>query len=174
MRWESYKTWFTQRYDKIVSDLLEPGAVECNGGPIVTPTVAWFPKEAPWRTDWAIIFTDGKYVRVKESYRRDGSPGSGVREHFSFHYGVAHPEMDARGFPKSNPKDNPPIADLRIDIDKSLIPHIHVNSPEHLGQAQVEGFSIQDAEMFEFLEAVRDHRKTGDALTDLLKIRLIK
>jgi len=176
--WTEYKRWFSEHYNHLVTDILKDGAVECNGGASLKATSPTFPNSAPWKSDWAVRFPDGKYFRVKETYRRLKAPnaGLGIRNHFSFHYGTAHAESDDKGFPKidRNLIPPPPVADLRIDIDQSLIPHIHVNSEEHLGQDRVEGFQIEDADMFAFVEAVRDHRRDPQqSLIDLLGIRVL-
>jgi hypothetical protein len=173
-QWPLYLKRFQEEYEHLKGDLLELGSVECRGGPLVKPTDMRHPNEAPWRVDWAVVYPNGKYFRVKESFRRYGFPqGSGKREHFSFHYGVPHPDCDARGFPKSRPDDNPPLADLRIDLDKDLKPHIHVHSGEHIYQDRVVGFDIENADKVLFLEAVIQHRKTGVPLTELLKIKVL-
>jgi hypothetical protein len=172
--WTSYFRWFQERYDAIKDDFLKDGATEC--GPVLKPTEPHHPKSAPWRADWAVKFPDGKYFRVKESYKRltvYPNVGNGEREHFSFHYGLAHKDLDARGFPKSNPAAKPPVADLRVDIDKDLRPHIHVGSVKHIYQDHVEGYVIKDADMFAFLEAVREHRQTKKPLTELLNIKVL-
>jgi hypothetical protein len=172
MRWDEYLKWFTERYDDLKKDLLEPGSSECNGGPILTPKPG-LPPSAPWKADWAVVFRDKKYFRVKESFNRVGYPyvGAGRRVHFSFHYGQAHPSFDADGYPETRATDTP-VADLRIDLDGRLVPHIHVNSPEHIDQTRVDGYSIIDANMFSFLEAVAEHRRTKEPLTSLLKITI--
>lgn len=172
-QWPLYLKRFQEEYDRLKGDLLEVDSVECRGGPLIRATDKRYPNEAPWRIDWAVIYPNGKYFRVKESFRRYGSPsGSGRREHLSFHYGKPHPEFDALGYPKSRPADNPPVADLRIDIDKDLKPHIHVKSIEHIYQDRVVGYDIENADMIVFLEAVIQHRKNGVPLTELLKIEV--
>jgi hypothetical protein len=181
MWWEAYVRWFTEHYDALSPDLIEVGAVECNGGPSLRTTDARFPRSAPWRAEWAVIYPDGYYFRVKECFKPIGAASSrpGEREHFSFHYGRAHPELDRQGYPKTQPSTNPPDADLRIDIDSRpdidgrLRPHIHVGSREHLWQNRVQGYDIEKASMVDFLIAVRQHRKTKEALTDLLKITVL-
>jgi hypothetical protein len=127
--------------------------------------------------DWAVIFSDGKYFRVKESFKPIGYASSrvGEREHFSFHYGTAHPQLDPRGYPHTKPNMNPPAADLRVDIDKNLIPHIHVGPENHLLQNRVQGYDIRNASVADFLEAVRQHRKTpAESLTKLLNITIVR
>lgn len=172
IRWEDYLKWFSDHYDVLKHDLLSPGSIECNGGPVLTPRAR--PAQAPWKAEWAAKFADGKYFRVKECFNRMGYPnsGAGVREHFSFHYGQAHPNLDSEGYPETRAADTP-VADLRIDLDKHLDPHIHVNSLEHIPQHRVSGYSIRDADMFHFLKAVADHRRTEEPLTALLKIRVL-
>jgi hypothetical protein len=174
IRWPEYLKRFEEQYDALKNDLLKPGAIECNGGPVLRPSLIRGSQQAPWKAEWAVLFPDGNYFRVKECFNRKGYPnsGAGIREHFSFHYGKAHPNLSPDGYPDTRAKDTP-VADLRIDTDFHRDPHIHVNSEEHLTQNRVIGYSIQDADMFKFLEAVRDHRKNKDAITELLNIKVI-
>ncbi len=167
--------WFEEHYDAIAPIFLLDAAYECNGGPTLTCTDPNHPRSAPWKAEWAVVFSDGKYFRVKECFKRLPAPhkGYGEREHFSFHYGNRHPEDDARGFPKTAPRDQPPDADLRIDIDSRLVEHIHVGTKEHISQRRVKGLTIRDANLFTFLEAVLEHRQTGTPLVDLLQIQVV-
>lgn len=164
--------WFTGLYDELKSDLLEPGHIEC--GPILEPKDRKFPMSAPFGVDWAVRYGDGHYFRVKETFNRMGrpTPGLGQREHFSYHYGKAHSLVDTDGFPITRGADIP-VADLRIDVDRRLDPHIHVNSPEHLTQDRIQGYSIKDADMLSFLKAVRRHRKDKAPLDELLGIKIL-
>jgi hypothetical protein len=176
-RWQEYLREFRALYAALSPDLLEPGAVECNGGPDLRCTDPRFPNKAPWRMDWAVIYGDGKYFRVKESFKPVGCASSrvGEREHFSFHYGTAHLELDQRGYPHTMPTMNPPVADLRVDLDKNLVPHIHVGSRVHLLQNSVQGYDIGNASVRDFLEAVRQHRKNpAELLTKLLNITVVR
>lgn len=172
MFWRDYVDWFTGHYDVLKVDLLEQGSMEC--GPILEAKDRKYPASAPFGMDWAIIYSDGKYLRVKEAYNRMGRPniGAGVREHFSYHYGVAHPERNADGFPLTQ-APNTPAAELRIDMDRRRDPHIHLNSEEHIPQERVQGYSIKDADMIEFLKAVAKHRQTKEPLPKLLNITVL-
>lgn len=174
IRWEDYLKQFTEGYDTLKPRLLESGSKECNGGPILTPRLTPKP-EAPWKAEWAVIFLDGKYFRVKECFNRKGYPhsGAGEREHFSFHYGKAHQNLDTDGYPDIRAADTP-VADLRIDLDRNRMPHIHINSEEHIPENRVSGYSIRDASMFQFLEAVAEHRRTKEPLTALLRITVLR
>ena len=169
--WQAYLNSVTRQYDLLKGDLLEPGHVEI--GPILQSKDRRFPASAPFGMDWAVIYADGKYFRVKEAYNRSGPPviGAGVRATFSFHYGGACSRCDSDGFPLTRESDTP-HADLRIDLDW-LGPHIHVNSPEHIPQDRVQGYSIRDADVVQFLRAVAKHRKTGEPLPNLLGIKVV-
>jgi hypothetical protein len=171
--WADYRRWFIEHYDALKGDFLVSGS-ECTGGPLLRATPRPLPPRAPWKAEWGIIFDDGNYFRVKECFNALGPPnsGAGVREHFSFHYGKAHRNLGRDGYPVMRAADTP-VADVRIDIDRNHDPHIHVNSTEHVPQRRVLGYSIQNADMFQFLEAVRDHRKTKEPLLKLLNITVI-
>jgi hypothetical protein len=172
IRWAAYSEWFRDHYDVLKYDLLEPGCIEI--GPILEPKDRRFPRQAPFGADWAVLYDDGYYFRVKEAFNRMGRPqsGMGLREHFSYHYGRAHPRVDAEGFPLTQEPDTP-FAELRIDVDRRLDPHIHVNSPDHITQDRVHGYSIKDADMIAFLRAVVTHRKSKEPLHKLLGITIL-
>jgi hypothetical protein len=163
--WEAYRAEFQRRYDALKGDLLEAECVEC--GPFLNTTST--PKRAPWKVDWAVIFKDGNYVRIKEIHRAFTGTKQGEREHFSFHYGPAHPtDRDRRGMPTIG--NSAPPAVLRIDVDRNP-PHIHLDGEDHIEQSRVVGFTIHDADMVDFLRAVVAHRKDGSkTLAQLLNI----
>jgi hypothetical protein len=173
--WHAYVAWFTPQYDALMPELMELGSTEYNNGPILSPKDRKFPRSAPFGVDWAMFFpSDNKYFRVKECFNRVGWPnaGLGVREHFSYHYGTPHLLLDFDGFPVTQDPETP-FADLRIDRDATLDPHIHLNSGEHIYQDRVQGYSIEKADLFEFLKAVSEHRKTGTPIHELLNIKLL-
>lgn len=163
--WKAYSADFKGKYAALKGDLLEAECIEC--GPFLRTTSE--PARAPWKLDWAVLFKDGNYVRVKEIYRAFSGSKQGEREHFSFHYGAAHPtDRDSRGMPVTNNTSPPAI--LRIDVDRNP-PHLHLDGENHIEQARVTGFTINDADMVDFLRAVIDHRKDGSkTLAQLLKI----
>jgi hypothetical protein len=117
--------------------------------------------------DWAVLFNDGYFVRVKETYRPLPKSEAGERDHLSYHYGLAHAAKDSRGIPRIQGAPKPV---LRIDVDRHP-PHIHMNGEDHIEQARVKGYIIKDADMVNFLRAVIEHRKTRTIpLGDLLNI----
>ncbi len=166
IRWRQYVDDFTKHYDAVKGRLLESDSKEC--GPFLIATQK--PEEAPWHLDWAVLFSNGYYMRVTESYRRLGrpTPGFGERHYFSYHYGEPREDVDQKGFPLTL---NAPNAILRVDNDP-YGPHIHAGSPEHIYQDRVEGFAILTAEWPEFLEAVIEHRAKNRPLVDLLNITI--
>lgn len=169
--WRAYLQDFTEKYDSLKGDLLEVGHVEV--GPILAPKDRKFPASAPFGVDWAVIFADGKYFRVKEAYNRSGPPriGSGIRGTFSFHYGMADLKRDPQGFPIFGKLGTPP-ADIRIDWHPPG-PHIHLHGEDHIPQDRVQGYSIVDADFTSFVEAVAKHRRTYEPIQDLLGIKVI-
>jgi hypothetical protein len=169
--WSQYVKDFTELYDSLKTELLETGCVEC--GPFLQPKERKYPASAPFGVDWAVIYQDGHYFRVKESFNRMGRPqaGLGKREHFSYHYGVAHTDQDADGFPLTQDPATPP-AHLRVDVDGRLDPHIHILTEDHIPQARVSGYSIANADIETFLQAVAKHRKDGTPVHELLGIKV--
>lgn len=164
IRWKAYSEKFAAEYAALSGALLEHGSAEC--GPYLRGTGK--PGQAPWLLDWAVIFEDNNYVRVKESFRRCGYPDSGLgeRQHFSYHYGPAHAGRDAQGFPETR---GAPSAMIRIDEDRQG-PHLHLDNENHIPQDRVDGYVIRDANMVDFLQAVIAHRKSGQSLVDLLHL----
>jgi hypothetical protein len=161
--WNEYCTQFKSDYDALKDELLEAGCDE--RGPFLGATQS--PMRAPWTMDWAVLFNDGYYVRVKETYRQLPGSNNGERHHLSYHYGSANPMKDARGIPVSRGAPKPV---LRIDVDTHF-PHIHMNGDDHIDQARVKGYIIKNADMVQFLRAVIEHRKTRTIpLGDLLNI----
>ncbi len=171
MLWQTYLDWFTQQYDLVIGDLQEPNHIEI--GPFLDATDQRYKDAAPFGMDWAIIYPDGKYFRVKEAYYRErrSTTGAGVRTNFSFHYGVANTNCDPEGFPIIRHPDTP-RPDLRIDLDARSGPHIHLPTEDHIPQSRVDGYSISNADAFQFLRSVIKHRKSQIPLRDLLGIKV--
>jgi hypothetical protein len=161
--WNEYRAQFEADYDALKGELLETGCDE--RGPFLGATER--PMRAPWKMDWVVLFNDGYFVRVKETYRPLPKSKAGQRDHFSYHYGLANTVKDGRGIPKilGAPK---PV--LRIDVDRNH-PHIHMNGEDHIEQARVKGYIIKNADLVQFMRAVIEHRKTRTkSLADLLNI----
>lgn len=174
VRWADYRKTFVEHYAALKGDLLAHSLTEFNGGPLLKATPVPPPPRAPWKVEWGVLYDDGYYFRVKECFNALGYPyrGAGVREHFSFHYGKAHPKLHRDGYPHMKAHDTP-VAALRIDNDRNLTPHIHLNSAEHIYQERVIGYSIRDADMYDFLRAVAKHRNTKEPLHELLGITIV-
>jgi len=163
IRWNEYLAQFKADYDILKGELLEAGCTECC--PFLGATQR--PMTAPWTMDWAVLFNDGYYVRIKENYRALPKSNAGERDHFSYHYGLQHTVKDSRGIPKTQGAPKPV---LRIDVDRNP-PHIHMNGEDHIEQARVKGYIIKNADLVQFLRAVIEHRKSKTkSLADLLNI----
>jgi hypothetical protein len=138
---------------------IEPAWVEI--GPLHNPTI--LPSSPPWNMDWAILFPDGKYAYAKErwypaSISRPRGANWGHRQHFSFHYGTANPARDSRGIPLPDNIHFPAV--IRIDKDQ-WGPHLHFGGENHIPQTRIQGMTIEDADPFDFMRAVLEHRTTG-------------
>ena len=159
MRYAEYDSWLQGEYSKIT---LEPNCIEAG---FLRPTVT--PNKPPWQMKWAVIFGDGKYFCAIENWpsRSVKFGGAGYREHFSFHYGIANLARDSDGIPLRSP-DYPAI--FRIDQDRNG-PHIHFGGKDHIGQDRVDGFTISDAEPFQFVQAVLQHRATGGSFDKIMQ-----
>jgi hypothetical protein len=161
MRFVEYERWLTGETSKLI---FEPSSTVI--GLYSTPTIQ--PNNAPWQTELTVVFSDGKFFRVCETwYRRKGSPGGGgYRGHFSFHYGPANPSCDSEGVPTRS-KDYPAI--IRIDEDDRIGPHLHFAGENHIPQRRVQNLRISDADMFDFIRAVQTHRANGEGFDKILK-----
>lgn len=162
MLYAQYDKWLQEQYSKIV---LEPNCVEA--GPYLDPTIN--PNKPPWKMEWAVIFDDGMYFRVTENWTNRKGVGSGYRKHFSFHYGVANPIRDQDGIPCRSPA-YPAI--IRIDCDRNG-PHLHYSGEDHIQQSRVKSFRISDAEPFEFVRAVMEHRTTGKPFNEIINFQVV-
>jgi hypothetical protein len=116
--------------------------------------------------DWATLFSDGMYFAIRERWyaRKSIFGGGGYRKMFSFHYGVAAAGRDQDGIPT---KDNAYQTTIRVDTDWRG-PHIHYGGEDHILQQRVKGFSISDADAFQFATAVLQHRASGTDFATLL------
>jgi hypothetical protein len=160
MRFVEYDAWLQQEYQQLK---LDPVCVQI--GPFNIPTLKGRP---PWNMDWCVRFPDGKHFNIKERWwpRPIRYGGRGYRQHFAFHYGETSPLSDARGFPI---KDNSNFRTIiRIDSD-AYNPHLHFHGQDHIGQEKVRGFNLSDAEPFTFVQAVLQHRETGDDFDKIMQ-----
>jgi hypothetical protein len=124
------------------------------------------PEMPPWMTDWAILYSDGMHIRVKEYYKPKVHPlyNQGERVQFSFQYG-ATTSRDARGMPRTS-SDRDTV--IRIDRDQ-FGPHLHFDGQAHVKQEGLSGSLVIDkVELFEFIEAVETCRQSGCSMGDIL------
>jgi len=160
MRYADYVAWFEGERRKLS---LESGCTQV--GPLHVPTAFTKP---PWNLDWCLRFADGKHIKLKERWwaRSARLGGLGYRKHFAFHYGELNPVSDMLGFPVRDAVKFPPI--IRLDSD-AYEPHLHYNGEDHIYQPRVQGLHISDVDMFDFINAVHQHRKGGEPFDRLLK-----
>jgi hypothetical protein len=130
------------------------------------------PAMPPWLVDWAILYADGKHIRVKEYYVSQGPPdfNHGIRKHFCYQYGLTS---------GTDPKDMPWTTShrdtvIRLDCDR-WGPHMHYGGNDHLQQESLTGsLAINDVQLFDFIEAVETHRQSGCRFEDILFFELNK
>ncbi|MGP8174069.1 MAG: hypothetical protein ACLP7O_05925 [Terracidiphilus sp.] len=166
MRFPEYAKWLAEQ---VANTALEESCVQI--GPLATPTVT--PDKPPWQMEWTVFFKDGLFFRIVENwYRRASSLGGvGYRKHFSFHYGPANPERDAEGIPLRS-ESYPAI--IRIDQDDQTGPHLHYGGEDHIPQHRVKNLRISDAEPFEFIKAVMEHRRSHESLDKIMRFKVTK
>lgn len=155
---ENYAAWFESEE---VFLALKPGLVL--KGPKIYSLGQ--PDAAPWQLDWAIIFSDGKHIRVTENYCQLSKTfkGAGKRQYLSYHYGDCSPDRDEEDFPKFIEQ-----VDLRIDIDETSKKHIHYDAEDHIPEVRVNGLKFDKICPFTFIRAILEHRNTGRALHEII------
>jgi hypothetical protein len=161
-----YEAWFREEYDKFQMPLL---AKEC--GPFIGPTSS-FPDRPPWKLEWWIVYADGNFVKLQESYTRAqiGKPYSGRRQHFSFHYGVHPGRVDSRGCPGLSTQRGTII---RLDNAPDYGDHLHYRGIDHIRQSTIKGnLKILEMSMFTFLEKIEEHRESGRSLEECFDFSL--
>jgi hypothetical protein len=167
MRFLEYERWLEER---VANASFEDGCVHI--GPWATPTVT--PNKPPWDLEWVILFKGDYYLRLVEHWYRRGSHlgGGGYRKTFSFHYGPTNPNRNAEGVPL--PSDLYPAV-LRIDDDDDWRgAHLHFDGENHIIQARVKNLRISDVDLFDFIEAVLEHRRTGKRFDEIMDFEVTK
>lgn len=143
-----YKAWFERGCDGIT---LEPGFT------LIGPDLIEMGDSPPWSLDFAIMYTDGMYVRIGETYRalprREG--GGGRLQHCSYHYGRHSGGFKANGYPAFGNE-----CEIRIDIDPIHQRHIHYRGEDHIPEARVSGLDFDSIDPFKFILAIEVYRKT--------------
>jgi hypothetical protein len=147
-----YSIWFNEHHARYQ---MEAGASPV--GPRLDPTGPSGP--VPWKLKWAVIFKDGYYAQVTETYTSTRREPSGERLSFLYHYGKLPPNTDPNGFPLY--KRSGAHTEIRVDLHPPLGPHLHYGDDDHITQARVSGFCITDCDIFRFMNAVNEHRLTA-------------
>jgi len=154
--------------DGVLGDYARVNCTEA--GPFIDSTAVL--NKPPWKMEWAIIFdADGTYLRVTETWWRRKPPyllNTGIREHFSFQYGVAGPLRDLHGIPV---RDYSFQTFIRVDCDTHG-PHLHYRGEDHIQQNRVDGFRIASADPFNFVRAILRHKQTGESLATILNFTI--
>jgi hypothetical protein len=116
--------------------------------------------------DWAILYPDGTHIRVKETYKPKAHPlfAQGERMHFCYQYGLTS-ACDSKGMPRTA-CDRDTV--IRLDRDQ-FGPHMHYGGKAHIKQESLTGsFVIDNAEVFEFIEAVETNRQSHCSFEEIL------
>jgi hypothetical protein len=155
---------FKRRFDQAYANLkFPPNCVE------QTPPIATNPGLYSWTFDWVLVFNDdNRYLRVRESHGKVTGLDFSRRIHFVFHYGPIV-QRDANG--NIIRQDTDPL-DIRIDNSRGKV-HMHYQAPDpHYGQENVRGLTLESVEIFTFVRAVLQHRKSGKPLTEILGFQI--
>jgi hypothetical protein len=158
----NYEAWFSSECSKLT---IEPGLE------IVGPFTSALgnPDAPPWDADFAIVYPDGKYIRVSEYYRPLSKQlgGGGCLDQFSYHYGPCTTTRDADGFPKFSKR-----FDLRIDKDQQFQYHAHYLGENHIPASRLPGLDFLNIDPFKFIRAIEEHRKFGKPLHEILGFKV--
>ena len=154
---DDYQAWFQGECDTIV---LRPGFS------VVDPHIEAVNDPAPpWTVIFAIIYDDGRYIRIYEHYRelsrKEG--GGGRLKHLSYHYGPCGEERDEDGFPVMEDR-----CILRIDIDLKSQRHAHYEGEDHIPEQRLVGLDFDTITPFDFIRAVERHRTSQTPLPEIL------
>jgi hypothetical protein len=155
---------FKRRFDQSHVKLkLPPDCVE------QTPPTASNVHLYSWMFDWVVVFnSDNKYLRVRESHDKVGGLAHSRRLGFVFHYGpIVQRDVDGNIVWKSGD----PL-DIRIDTSGGAV-HLHYQDPApHHPQANVKGLSLNSIDVFKFVRAVLQHRRSGKPLNEILGFQI--
>jgi hypothetical protein len=150
-----YQAWFQSGCDDITLG---------SGFSLIQPIVTALGDCPPWVLEFAIMYSDGMYIRIGETYRplsrQDG--GGGRLQHLSYHYGRHLGGFKADGFPALVNK-----CEIRIDIDSLHGRHIHYQGLDHIPEVRTPGLDFDAIDPFRFILAIEEHRKTSKPLHEI-------
>jgi len=161
-RFSEYQAWFQGECDGIT---LESGFTHV--GPILSPLPDG--DLPPWGLEFAILYSDGMYIRIGEHYRQlpKSEGGGGALQYLSYHYGPYTNSFDRDGFPIFLNE-----FELRIDIDHPRQRHAHYQNEDHICEARLPGLNFENIDPFKFIRAVEECRRTLKPLHEILGFRV--
>jgi hypothetical protein len=154
-RLPEYEAWFQSGCDGITLE---------SGFTLIQPVITSLGDLPPWVLDFAIMYSDGMYIRIGETYRAlpMGQGGGGRLQHLSYHYGRHKGGFKADGFPAHSSE-----CEIRIDIDPVFDRHIHYQGENHILEARLPGLDFNTVDPFKFISAVEERRRTGKPLHEI-------
>lgn len=161
-RFAEYKAWFQRECNDITLG---------SGFTVVGPILSPLPDEdlPPWGLEFAILYSDGMYIRTGEYYRQlpKSSGGGGSLRYFSYHYGPSSGAFDRDGFPVFTKE-----FELRIDVDERSKRHAHYQGEDHIPEARLPGLDFGNIDPFKFIRAVEEHRRTSKPLHEVIGFKV--
>lgn len=113
-----------------------------------------------WTVEFFIDFSDGKHIRIWESYSKISGLQMSRKLQWAYHYGETANFSEGGQAGRGNPDD--PV-DLRIDTCGGL--HMHYKSREpHYKQSEIKGLNLSEYGALDFIKDVLKHRKTSKPL----------
>ena len=119
----------------------------------------------PWGLEFAILYSDGMYIRIGEYYRELSriEGGGGSLKYFAYHYGPYAGPLGPEGFPVMTKQ-----VELRIDVDERHKRHAHYGGEDHIPESRLKGLNFETIDPFQFIGAVEEHRQHKRPLHEIL------
>jgi len=158
----AYKRWFDREYDalELPADCSEP-----------SPPLS-YSNQYTWTVEWYLVFANDPkvYIRVFEHFAKRAQLQLSQRIHFAYNYAPIT-RSDPRGVPGYLPND--PIF-VRID-NIHRPPHLHpeADPTQHHLQEKIDGLTLANLDLFDFVRASLRHRQSGRPMSRELGYRII-
>jgi hypothetical protein len=121
-----------------------------------------------WQFKWYLQFSADKFIRIWEHHKRMAGLQDSRRLTFAYHYGDIT-ALGKDGLP-THGSDKP--VDFRIDNSLQRV-HLHLGSPAHIYQENVQNLDLNSVGMFDFLRGVFKHRSSGKDFARVFGFKIV-